>query len=113
MKETENEMITETMPNHAPDSPLRRSMTEIVLDVQDKNDRNYKVRLRGVRIAEDPREGDVYLTEAGAVLFHDIRALTYWVVEDPKENLRDLLCTEAYLDVLDALGIDATIDLDI
>ena len=77
--------------------------------VEDKDGRFFTGRITGsvIAISDDLT---VYLTDDERVLVHDSNKLRYWEVDDAQEELRDLT-GGAYQDAMDALGLEAIIDL--
>lgn len=86
--------------------------TIVTLDLQDRDGRAYKGRITASRIAQTDRV-EVYLTPEEKVVVYDLDQLRYDVVEDPEEELVDLLRDDDYLEVMNALGIVPTVDLDL
>ena len=86
---------------------------EIVLDLEDDNGHSYKGRITGTKIG-DSGDVEVFLTDEQNVLVYDGSQLKYWVCADPEENLRDWLTdNDQYIEAMDALGISATVDLQV
>ena len=67
-------------------------------------------RITGRLVADSPTTR-VYLTRPDRVLIYDVRAQTVSESSDPAEDLRGRLATDDYIDLLDALGVEAVIDL--
>ena len=72
--------------------------------------KGYVGRVTGKCIAEGP-DVQVFLTDDERVLVYDARRLSYWVVENPEEELRDWLDDDGYASALGALGLTAVVDL--
>jgi hypothetical protein len=74
----------------------------------------YTGRIRGAKIAGSDRgDVEVFLTENENVVVYDTNKETYTVVEDPEDDLRNWLDDEAYVEAMSALGLEATVDLDV
>jgi hypothetical protein len=93
------------------DDGSTREMTEITLKLEDEEGRDYIGRFNGVWLAAD-RDDEVYMAESGALVWYDRGAGKVSVVEDPEENLRDLLSPSGYCEVMAAIGVTPVIDLD-
>ncbi len=78
--------------------------------MEDSEGRHYKGRFTAVQIC-DSDDPEVYLTDDGTVVVYEPGQLRYTVAKDPAEDLRGLLSDEDYVAALDALGLEATVDL--
>jgi hypothetical protein len=79
------------------------------LSLEDNDGRSYVGRFTGTMIADDD-DVEVYLVEDGTVIAYESERLRYSVVENPSEDLQGL-GTDAYLDAMNALGLEAEVDL--
>jgi hypothetical protein len=75
------------------------------LELEDNDGITYIGRLTGKLIASDDTN-DVYLTDDERVIVHDTDAATFYVTDDPREDLQRLKREEGYLDAMAALGLD-------
>jgi post-segregation antitoxin (ccd killing protein) len=83
---------------------------EVVLALEDAEGRRYKGRFTAARLS-DSDDPEVYLTTDGTVVLYRPGQLRYTTAQNPEEDLRGLLSDENYVAVMDALGIEATVDL--
>lgn len=86
--------------------------TEYKLTLEDDEGRTYTGRITATRIAQDG-DIEVFLTGEENVVFYDGERLRYWVVQEPEDELRGVLNTEAYVDAMHALGQEVEVDLDV
>lgn len=84
---------------------------EYVLEVEDKDGRCFKGRIEGRLIAEDKHGATVYVTADERVILYDESKLKFWVLDDPEDELRGELDTDAYIEAMNALGVEPTVDL--
>jgi post-segregation antitoxin (ccd killing protein) len=78
--------------------------------LEDRDGLEYTGRITG-RLIASSGDIDVYLAEDERVLVHDRFKLKYWEEDDPQENLRDVLEPGSYRTAMNALGLEAIIDL--
>lgn len=91
----------------------RKATKEIRLALTNADGVSYEGRFEGIALALHVDWVEVYRTNAGNVVLYDTRTSTLSVVENPEEDLRGVLCNETYIEALAALGICATVDLDV
>jgi post-segregation antitoxin (ccd killing protein) len=87
---------------------------EIKLQLENEDGSVYYGRIKGKMIGAGDHN-EVYLTEAENVVVYDTRALKYYIEDKAsKVSLEDLNGdADLYLQVMAALGREATIDLDV
>ncbi|MGO9179164.1 MAG: hypothetical protein ACLQBX_06990 [Candidatus Limnocylindrales bacterium] len=106
-------MTTTIMANELSAAHTRQTTKEFRLRLTNEDGRTYYGRFDGVLLAEDGDHAEVYKTDAGNVLLYDPENCSYVVVEDPEEDLQEVLPSGAFIEVMAALGICATVDLDV
>ncbi|MBA3245709.1 MAG: hypothetical protein H0T61_11125 [Actinobacteria bacterium] len=77
------------------------------LQLEDKDGRAYIGRVAGAILAlesQGAKHVEVYLTDDERVILYDGNKRSYFVVEDPVEELRGYLTLDSYIDILDSLG---------
>jgi hypothetical protein len=85
--------------------------------VEDDNGRCYDARIHGVGLARNARTDDaVFLTDSRQVIVYEGRAMRlHYVQSDPDvplaEALRAWLDEDAYIDTMNALGLEPVIDI--
>jgi hypothetical protein len=86
--------------------------SEHELYLENKDGVSYIGRVTGTIIGRDRYgAGFVFLTDDERVLVYDENRSSYWISEDPEEDLRELLDDAEYFNAMQALGIKAVIDL--
>jgi hypothetical protein len=92
--------------------PSTALATEITLQLENDNGSTYTGTITGKRLAGNDHV-EVFLTKAGNVVVYDLDKLKYYV-DDGQVDLEDLIGDlDLYLEVMDALGREATIALDV
>jgi hypothetical protein len=98
----------------------RRTMMSTTLEdpetyevyVEDADGRSYTGRITGVSIASDDRtDVEIFLTTDERVIAYDGGKSTYFVLDDPVEQLRGWLPASLYAQAVEALGETPIIDL--
>jgi len=85
----------------------------VTLELTTDEGRVYRGRMAAIRIGEDARTGtEVYLRRSGEVIAYRVEERRYRTVEDPENELLDVLPTDQYIAAMDALGIVPVVDLD-
>lgn len=88
----------------------RSEPTTFAVTIKDPTGPTYTGRITGELVALEAYI-HVYLTVDDRVIVYDERARQYQVIEDPDEQLRDLLSPEVYLKAIDTLGRRPIVDL--
>jgi hypothetical protein len=68
-------------------------------------------RLTGTMITGSVTGYQVYLTDDERVIVYDTERERFWEVEEPEEELQDVLGKEDYVDAMRALGLDPIVDI--
>ncbi len=84
----------------------------VLLELEDKDGRPFHGKITGTLLAEW-NNISIYLTDTGKVLAYDADKPSYQVIANPEAALRGVLDDDGYSDVMDALGIVPTIDLNV
>ena len=77
------------------------------------DDQSHPAGVAGVLLAVYADRVEVYRTAARKVLRYDAVTSTLTSVENPEEALRDVLPDDAFMEAMAALGLGATVDLDV
>ena len=86
--------------------------SQVVLQLENEDGRTYKGRITATKIAGSG-DVEVFLTEEENVVVYEENKCKYSVCEDPEEDLRGWLTDDQYIEAMNALGIEPTVDLDI
>lgn len=80
-------------------------------ELQVRDDRgDYTARFTGQQVGGSDHH-EVYLLEDGRVLWHDAREARLQEVDDPVEDLREILKTGTYRSVVERLGLTPVVEL--
>jgi post-segregation antitoxin (ccd killing protein) len=79
---------------------------------EDAEGRSIRGRFTGSLICEEQRDGtQVYLTDDERVILYEPEKARYWELDDPENDLQDVLDEGSYVDAMTALGIDPVVDI--